>query len=316
MTETASISDALDDAFSDEVSSPEPEVESTPETPAQDASPEATDGAGDAPEGDGTPEATDEVEAAPEAQDDPEDAILSLSPEELAEIKSNPATAKLYKSLMKASTKKFQEISADKRFLDSIRTNPRAVLESAARNMGLELRDPQAAGTQANSEAVVDDVMQDMVNLFGPELAPAVRPVMERMVQNLVDRQVAPLREAHEQQTLQSYQKQAESYASTFRARHPNLSPEVEKKMLEIGQQISPNEGITPDQYLELLYSSATAGNTATNVAKRAAERIKAAQASAEPRRGAAPAKPTTGVTPEMSLDEAFDAAWAEAQRG
>jgi hypothetical protein len=46
-----------------------------------------------------------------------------------------------------------------------------------------------------------------------------------------------------------------------------------------------------------------------------AAERIKAAQTTAEPRRGAAPvAAAGSLITEDMTLDQAFDAAWAAAK--
>jgi hypothetical protein len=64
-----------------------------------------------------------------------------------------------------------------------------------------------------------------------------------------------------------------------------------------------------------MLYTLATAGNTARATAKVAAERIKAAQTTAEPRRGAAPVAATGSlITEDMTLDQAFDAAWAAAK--
>jgi hypothetical protein len=240
-----------------------------------------------------------------------------LSPEDLAEIKSNPATAKLYKSLMRASTAKFQEISADRRLLQAMRDNPRAVIESAAKNMGLTLSDAKAIESTAKQEEVVDEIMVDMVNLFGQELAPAVRPVMEKMIRALVDKEVAPLRAEQAATKTESYQKQAAAHAQTFRAKHEGeLTPAIEAKIMDLGKSIFPAEGTNPLEYLDMLFTVATAGNTAAKVAKVAAERIKVAQTTAEPRRGAAPAKASTvpEITEDMSLDEAFDAAWAAAK--
>jgi hypothetical protein len=269
-----------------------------------------------------TPEPPKGVETAPaEADAEPDsnvieeasDAALNLGPEELAAIKANPATAKLYKSLMRASTAKFQEISANKRFLDSIRENPRAVIESAARNMGLQLVEHKDTQTEQGQGEVVDEVMDEMVQLFGPELAPAVRPVMERMVRQLVDKEVNPIRQSQEAYKAEQMDRQSKAHAATFRAKHPDISPEIESKMMEIGRSVSPNEGISPVAYLDLLHTLATAGDTASKTAKLAAERIRAAQESAEPRRGSAPA--TTGgggVKDDMTISDAFDAAWAE----
>jgi hypothetical protein len=297
------LNDALDSAFDGAFEAPEKAAESAPEA------------AGGAQEAGEAPEAKEDEKTAPEGkEDDEDDPVLGLTPQELAEIKSSPALSKLYKSLNKGYTQKYQQIAADRQFLEQVRANPKAVLLAAAQNMGLKVLDPQEVGTQANTEAVVDETMQSMVQLFGPDLAPAVEPVMRRMIQNIVDSQVAPLRQTQEALQQQSFEKQAQAYAGTFRARHADLTPEVEAKMIEIGNTIYPNEGISPDQYLEVLYTIATAGGQAQKVAKVAAERIKAAQSSAEPRRGAAPVK-TGGskVRKDMSLDEAFDAAWAEA---
>jgi len=64
-----------------------------------------------------------------------------------------------------------------------------------------------------------------------------------------------------------------------------------------------------------MLHTLATAGNTARETAKVAVERIKAAKATTEPRRGASPAPAKAPlITEDMSLDQAFDAAWAAAK--
>jgi hypothetical protein len=248
--------------------------------------------------------------------EDPAEAALTLTPEELAEIKANPATAKLYKSLMRASTAKFQEISADKRVLQAMRDNPRAVIEAAARNMGLSVVDAKEPAVEQRQEAVVDGVMDDMVNLFGPELAPTIRPVMERLVKSLVDKEVEPIRERHKTDIQEAQDRQSKAHAQTFRAKHPDLSPEVEAKIMTLGKSVFPAEGTDPGAYLDMLYTLATAGNTARATAKVAAERIKTAQTTAEPRRGGAKvtAAPASLITEDMTLDQAFDAAWAQAK--
>ena len=300
-------------------------------TPAPAVTPEATPEEKPAADGEAAPEATPEekpAEATPEAEpeqapladpepvvDDPAEAALSLTPEELSEIKANPATAKLYKSLMRASTSKFQEISANKRVLQAMRDNPRAVIEAAAKNMGLVVSEAKNPESEQKQTEVVDEVMADMVNLFGPELAPTVRPVMERMVKALVDKEVAPIRAGREADQKAAQDTQAKTHAQAFRARHPKMTPEVEARITEIGKTVFPAEGTDPGSYLDMLYTLATAGNTASETAKTAATRIKAAQAAAEPRRGAAPAPAAASIiTDDMSLDQAFDAAWAAAK--
>jgi hypothetical protein len=119
----SSFAEILDEAIP--TPAPEAEPEATPEV-APEAAPEAAPESGTiVPETD-TPAAEPEVEPAAEPEsvvDDAAEAALSLTPEELAEIKANPATAKLYKSLMRASTSKFQEISANKRVLQAMRDN-------------------------------------------------------------------------------------------------------------------------------------------------------------------------------------------------
>ena len=296
-------------------------------TPAPAVTPEATPEEKPAADGEAAPEATPEekpAEAEPEQApatdpepvvDDAAEAALSLTPEELAEIKSNPATAKLYKSLMRASTSKFQEISANKRVLQAMRDNPRAVIEAAAKNMGLVVTEAKNPESEQKQTEVVDEVMADMVNLFGPELAPTVRPVMERMVKALVDKEVAPIRAGREADQKAAQDTQAKTHAQAFRARHLKMTPEVEARITEIGKSVFPAEGTDPGSYLDMLYTLATAGSTASETAKTAATRIKAAQAAAEPRRGAAPAPAAASIiTDDMSLDQAFDAAWAAAK--
>ena len=322
------LASTLDDAFG----TPEPAPESTPATDpepkADDPAPESTPATDPEPKADepapeATTETTPETEPAPANEQEPEavvedasEAALSLTPEELAEIKANPATAKLYKSLMRASTSKFQEISANKRILQAMRDNPRQVIESAAKQMGLVVTEAKNPESEAKQAEVVDEVMADMVNLFGPDLAPTVRPVMERMVKALVDKEVAPIREQRDADQKAAQDAQSKAHANTFRAKHPDIAPEVEAKMISIGKTVFPAEGTNPAEYLEMLHTLATAGNTARATAKVAVERIKAAKETAgEPRRGAAPTPPKEHIiTDDMSLDEAFDAAWAAAK--
>jgi hypothetical protein len=181
--------------------------------------------------------------------------------------------------------------------------------------MGLVVSEAKNPESEQKQTEVVDEVMADMVNLFGPELAPTVRPVMERMVKALVDKEVAPIREGREADKKAAQDAQATAHAKTFRAKHPDMGPEVEARITEIGKTVFPAEGTDPGSYLEMLYTLATAGNTARDTAKVAAARIKAAQTTAEPRRGAAPAPaPASIITDDMSLDQAFDAAWAQAK--
>lgn len=317
-----SFSAVLDDAFStpasdaaDAVADAAPaEPESVPAKPVP-SEPAAEPAADEA-----DPEPAPEPESVPAEPvpsepvvEDPAEAALNLTPEELADIKSNPATAKLYKSLMRASTAKFQEISADKKVLQAMRENPRAVIEAAARNMGLTVADPKDIATPPAQEKVVDSVMDDMVNLFGPELAPTIRPVMERMVKSLVEREVEPIKAKNAEDAKKAQEAQSKAHADTFRAKHPDLTPEVEAKIMSIGKTVFPAEGTNPGEYLEMLYTLATAGNTARATAKVAAERIKVAQKTAEPRRGGAPvvAPKQSLITEDMTLDQAFDAAWA-----
>jgi hypothetical protein len=310
------LTQALDNAFTAPAEPAKEEPAAEPEKKEEPAAePETADEP--APDKDETktePAPADAPEPEPEVEDAAE-AALSLTPEELAEIKSNPATAKLYKSLMRASTSKFQEISANKRVLQAMRDNPRAVIEAAAKNMGLVVSEAKDPATETRQAEVVDDVMADMINLFGPELAPTVRPVMEKLVKALVDKEVAPLREQQASDKKTAQENQAKAHAQTFRAKHADLSPEVEAKMMEIGKSVFPADGTDPGAYLDMLYTLATAGNTARETAKVAVDRIKAAKVASEPRRGGSPAPAKAPiVTADMSLDEAFDAAWAAAK--
>jgi len=285
------------------------------ETPAEEA--EAGQEAEKASPGEGE----EDTAETPETPETPAEEVLNLTPEEMEALKSSPEGMKLYRSLMRASTQKWQEIAGQKKFLDAVQTNPRAVAEQMAQQLGLQIVDPneptqssQETTQEAAAEEAVDDVMEDLSKLFGAEGAQALKPVMERMIGNVMQKQIAPIQQTQEQFNQYQAAQQAESVAKTFRAQHPDITPEIEARMMEIAKAIMPAPGATPDQYLSFLYQTATAGQAPKVAAKEVVRRVKAAAQSQEPSRSTAPApKKESAVVGGMSIDDAFDAAFEEA---
>lgn len=282
--------------------------ESLDETKGQETSP----GVDAAPVGEATPVAQETDPAAHAVE--PEESFR-LSPEELAAVKADPTLGKLYKSLLRGSTQKYQEIAADRKFLEAVREDPRGVIEMAAQQLGLQLVDPQTQQAATQQQAMVDTVMPRLEGLFGKEAAAALRPVFNDMISQAIKQEIQPL--AAETQEFRAHQinEQASSIANSFREKF-DVTPDVEEQMMELTMSVQPSPNATPEQFLEFLHTVVTAKQAPAAAAKEMAKRVQKARNSAEPVRGAAPSKPASEnrVKPGMSLDDAFNAAWKQAQ--
>ncbi|RPJ24833.1 MAG: hypothetical protein EHM35_16030 [Planctomycetaceae bacterium] len=311
------LSSALDAAFD--------EAKGAPETAQSAPEPEASP----APTGTDVPEGTEPAAAQPAAEpDEPTGDVLldKLTPEQIGELKKDPRLKAIYKGLMSSYTPKMQQFSEQAKLWDSLNNEGtrRQAVEALARAVGLQIQ-PTDQPQREQAAAVADGISSEWANVVGPEAAQLLRPLIEKTALAAVNGTLQPLQQATEYLQMDARGRQAEAQVSQFRSAAQSkgweLTPEVEAKMAELGQQILPARAIESVQdgvkHLERLYRLATADTAEAQAEKRILERMNKAAQSAEPARGV----PSTGrekrsnVTSGMSFSDAWDVAIQEAAR-
>ena len=273
----------------------------TTETKAADVStasvPDATGNAAD----DGADDDTD--------TDADDEGVLSLTPQELSEIKSNSSLRKLYKSLHKAATDKFEAIAQDRAIIQSIREDPQLAARTLAKIAGLDISEPtKKAGPE--SEAA-DAITQGLADVIGPEAAQALRPVLDGLVNQQVQNALAPVNQKTESLRLHALAVRSDAEVEAFKSKHKgDFDAAIEKKMVELTRLLPAGENVEPSQYLELIYQLATSGKTKSEAVKAVTARMTKAAETAEPTTGpgAKAVKPALDLRGK-TLDEAMDLA-------
>lgn len=319
---------ALDSAFEEERSTPAPEAPSTPSEP----SPEATE-----PAAAETPEEPEEAaQAAPEAAQDEDVLLERLTPEDIVELKKTEHGRRVYKGLMQSYTQKMQKLAERDRQIQQYEqlwnalNNPatqRQAVEALAKATGIQVAPGQTEQKQAEQASqIADKIQAKWDQLIGPEAAAQFRPVVEDTIKFALSAQIEPLQKAIEtQQELQRRDmamKQADAQLQQFMTFADKegwkVSKDVEKRMTELGQQLRPAKAFETVEegvgFLKQLYRLATADTSEADTEKRILARMNKAAQTAEPARGvpsAGKSKPS-GITKEMSLNEALDVAMQE----
>lgn len=306
---------ALSTAFDEAVASPEPTStttggESAPAERETTAEPE--------------PEKAPEAAAAPQEEEPTGDVLLDkLTPDQLAELKKDPRLRAIYKGLMSSYTPKMQALAEQQRLWDSL-NNPetrRNAVEALARAVGLDIQ-PTDQPQRDQAAAVADGISDEWSKVVGPEAAQLLRPLIEKTALQAVQGTLQPLQKASEYLQMDARSRQAEAQVSQFRASCQKngweVTPQIEAKMAELGQQILPAKGIETVEdgvkHLERLYRLATADGQEAAIEKRVLERMNKAAQSAEPARGVPSAgrERRSNITKDMNLNEAMDAAFEE----
>lgn len=316
------LSTALNTAFDEEISTPEPASTSSPAP--------ASEPAKTAPASEpAATEAKSAAQSAPTAEEEPTGDVLldKLTPEQLAEVRKDPRLRAIYKGLMSSYTPKMQQFSEQAKLWDAL-NNPQTqkqAVEALARSVGLRF-EPTDQPQRDQAAKVADSLSDQWSTVVGPEAAQMLRPLIEQTALAAVNGTLQPLKEAVESQQMDARSRQAEAQVSQFRTlaqeKGWQINPQVEARMAELGQQMLPAQPIESVQdgvkHLERLYRLATPDTSESDIEKRIYERMQKAAQTVEPARGV----PSTGrenrtnITKEMSLNEAMDVAFEETVPG
>lgn len=318
MAELASV---LSSAFDEAIKSEAP-ASTTSEPAPEPAAPAA-------PEPKSEPAAAAPAETKPEATEPEEptgDVLMDkLTAEDVAFLKSNPAGKKLYKGLMASYTPKMQALAEQQKLWEAL-NNPdtkRQAVEALARAVGIEVK-PSDEPQREQAARVADNISDEWSKVVGPEAAQMLRPLIEKTALAAVQGQLKPLQEASDALQTDARARQADAQVMQFRAKAKQegweLTPEVEKRIAGVGQEILPAQPIDSVEqgvrHLERLsiISMYESGQLESSIEKRILERMKKAAQTAEPARGVPSGgrKERSKAAGAASLEEAFDIATEE----
>jgi hypothetical protein len=257
-----------------------------------------------------------------EADDEPDEEILSVPKEHLDRIKSDPELKKIYRGLTKAAAQhrttfeqEKAQFASERQIIELIREDPYEAAKSLAKFAGKEILEAPKPAVAA------DEITDKLAKVVGPDIAKAFKPILEEAIDERVKNIVSPLRAQTEQISAENTQARSEAEVAAFKSKHPGeITKEVEQKMLTLSTKIQASEEASPDEYLEFLYTLATAGKTKGQVTTEVVQRMAAAAASQEPNKTVTPGRVesqldfTSEAMRKKSLDEKLDMAFAHAR--
>lgn len=321
---------AADDTTDETTSTEVAEDDSTGGTLLDEEDDDAVDSEDDTPDtttrGDVVGEDDDET---PKTETEESDIFDQITPEELAEIKASPTMNKLRKALMRGYNEKTSEHSQLVQLGTAYKQNPVGVLRAMADQLGMTLTQAQAqqAVAAADQKPAEADPGKELEDLFGETVGPKVRAVFDKWAEARfgakLTSEVAPLRDAVGRITNQGEIVRMQGEEQQFKSRHKDLTPSMEKEIVELGKsgKIVPGT-MTPQEYLDTLYDIVTARNirkqqstAARTASTKLAQRIATNQKDVEPtgqsgRGGKVQA--ASKVSNARNISQALDLAMAE----
>ncbi len=345
MTDTnKSVAEAINEITDESLGTADVPEDGEVDEGATDATTEATEEGGEEQAEEGTEEGTDEAaedeEEVAEAEEEP-DFFDNLTPDQLQAIKNNPELNSLRKGLLKGYETKTTELKQLVQLGEAWKQNPRGVVQALAQTLNLTVAEAKAVAEQAGAAATaaaaaapqpdpLDAAGKELEALFGTELGPRVRAVFDKWADARTNKALQPLQGklgqvegVVGQQQVTNEQNRMLSEEQAFKAKHKDLSPDTERRIVELGNsgKFRPGPGQTPAEFLEALHDIATAQiaretakKAAGTASKKLASRIQSNRQDREPVRAAGPrgASAPSKISQAKSISEALDIAEAE----
>lgn len=259
-------------------------------------------------------EDTAEVADQPTEATDKTDALLT--PEELAALSPKERAqaekwqAKLTQESQRQAAQR-KELEGLLPLVEALKTDPLSAIEKIATANGLKLSKAAEQDTKTvdkHTAAAMADVPEDLQFL---------KPVLESVVKKVLDSvkaEVAPIKEAHAQMASETAAAETTATLATFDAKYPGWKKH-EGQMSAIAAKFVPVAGSMTDfEYMEQLYTLATAKDSAAEKTKKVVEKINKAAASVEPTSSGMPAERVEHALPppeKRTMRDAYNAAKA-----
>lgn len=255
---------------------------------------------------------TEETEAGdPESEDSDEDDILD--PEEYEKVKGDPKA--YHKALNRAFTRKNQGLAPYRDFIEALNENPRQAALELAQSLGLTVATPDKSKTE---EEVAEDLSTKITKAVKAQLGPdyddlsdKLGRAIEEAAKLVAEEAVRPLRGQTHDIIRDSAQREAGVAIDAFAKAHPDWKKH-EKEMVRLMAKYPAGNGVATADYLEDIYTLATAGGKRGDSLKKAVKRM-AASASVDGKTSSVSDKQ---VTRNPGRNLTFDEAAAMASRG
>lgn len=249
----------------------------------------AEDQAGDKDSGvEGEEAAAEEVEdgddddAGDDADGDDDGEIEVLDQKRFDELKDDPAA--LLKEINRAATKKFQGISEQRKalepyadFVRSYQKDPRAAAIELAESLGIEVKRPKSVEASEKAvESLTDQINAKVREALGPEysdISDKIGKAIHDAASLMVKEAVEPLKKGQETLISESAGREAQNALTVFGKTHPDWK-KFDKQMTELATKYKPGEGVSEQDYLDMLYTLASREGKEGDAVKRAAKRM------------------------------------------
>lgn len=277
------------------------------------------------PDGDTAPEPKTPEDSEPAAEPADSSAESLLSKKELSEI-SKLSPADQYKAMQRAYTQKTQKLASERkmietyqRLIDSLQNDPLGTIKLLAEHQGLVIQE-KAAAAPAKPAEQSEPTSAELRSKIDPEVLPVFEPILkviERLEQRLAkaEGEFTPLKQRQEEQIAQVAETEAAKVVKDFGEKHKGWEKH-EPKMLEISQRLLPN-GMDEPEYLETLYTLATAGVSESESVQKAIEKMQKAAAASELSSSGVSTSKVAPVAPKgVSNTDLFARAYEAAKAG
>jgi hypothetical protein len=265
---------------------------------------------------------TPEPDAKP---DEPDPETFGATADELEAINNDPRLLKVYKSLQRGFTKKTTEISNERKELrskaevaDWIRSDPDKAIRALAQARGITIAE---AKQEARAEVTdqLDELTSQWTKTFGPEVARAMRPVIEAtaaaQAKALIEAQLGPVaaatRSLTEAATDRGLSAAIREFGATVSERGEDWDDDVQADMAAVMGRVAPGvdengQPIPVDEYLDNVHGIVMAQRARKDSLKTQIQRLKAARES-EPNSASVstPERPGDRVTVDMDDNQA-----------
>lgn len=243
---------------------------------------------------------------------DAADALLTDDEYQSLQEKHKDDPGALRAALQSAFTKKTQGLSAVKKFIRDLNTNPDAVIEAMAKRRGFSLSKPSKA---APTNAEIDALRTELTTAVGAETAEKLTGKFEAAIKRMTESSLEPIRQTLDTQAAEAALEQSKLVLEAFNTAHPDWKTH-EKRMMEIGNKLSP-QGMDEGEYLDNLYYLATRDVSDADKTKKVIERMdKGARVASSPAAGSAGSTVRSAPAKAPSLDAAIKRGLEAARRG
>lgn len=220
-----------------------------------------------------------ESEDTDDSDDDSSDEDL-LSPEEVEVLSKDPKA--YHKALNRAFTTKSQKLSAQMKqlepymaFFEALENDSEGAIRELAERVGLRIEGGAKAGSEQAKELgahLLEVVQAELGDEYG-DLSPKMARAMEKVAEMVATRVAQPL--AQEQHRLLRETAEAESARAleVFGKTHPDFKKH-EKAMVEMSRKVTPQKGVTEQEYLGILYDLVQAKGKEGDLTKKIVKRI------------------------------------------